>query len=231
MRFYELLKLLITEQGVVEMLISCLVSPDPAAVREGRAYNLKRTNMEDKHWVCRQMTAFLTMKSHIKWRRKILSCDRQRGGIEDYSSNIPLIRSASADLETASQFPTYKSVEMAMYRKRAQKFPRLPPTRQQLEIPPQWEMTKSGRRFVLYNNFRNGITRCLPSMFSLRTALIPALQGTFPGFYIKGCYFHFFQAVLRKVTDLGTRTSYIHEAATKKKVKMLLAMCRVQRKR
>ncbi|KRZ26689.1 hypothetical protein T4C_9439 [Trichinella pseudospiralis] len=63
------------------------------------------------------------------------------------------------------------------------------------------------------------------------TALIPALQGTFPGFYIKGCYFHFFQAVLRKVTDLGTRTSYIHEAATKKKVKMLLAMCRVQRKR
>ncbi|KRZ26656.1 hypothetical protein T4C_1402 [Trichinella pseudospiralis] len=55
MRFYELLKLLITEQGVVEMLISCLVSPDPAAVREGRAYNLKRTNMEDKHWVCRQV--------------------------------------------------------------------------------------------------------------------------------------------------------------------------------
>ncbi|KRY94013.1 hypothetical protein T11_2240, partial [Trichinella zimbabwensis] len=30
-----------------------------------------------------------------------------------------------------------------MYRKRAQKFPRLPPTRQQLEIPPQWRMTKS----------------------------------------------------------------------------------------
>ncbi|KRX90089.1 hypothetical protein T4E_8436 [Trichinella pseudospiralis] len=224
MRFYELLKLLITEQGVVEMLISCLVSPDPAAVREGRAYNLKRTNMEDKHWVCRRMTAFLTMKSHIKWRRKILSCDRQRGGIEDYSSNIPLIRSASADLETASQFPTYKSVEMAMYRKRAQKFPRFPPTRQQLEIPPQWEMTKSGRRFVLYNNPQTVIC-------DFETALIPALQGTFPGFYIQGCYFHFFQAVLRKVTDLGTRTSYIHEAATKKKVKMLLAMCRVQRKR
>ncbi|KAL1236713.1 hypothetical protein TPS_09237 [Trichinella pseudospiralis] len=24
-------------------------------LREGRAYNLKRTNMEDKHWVCRQV--------------------------------------------------------------------------------------------------------------------------------------------------------------------------------
>ncbi|KRZ65832.1 hypothetical protein T10_718 [Trichinella papuae] len=55
------------------------------------------------------------------------------------------------------------------------------------------------------------------------TGLIPALQGTFPGVQIQGCYFHFCQAVLRKVTDLGMRTSYIHEAATKKKVKMLLA--------
>ncbi|KRX13262.1 hypothetical protein T07_10291 [Trichinella nelsoni] len=36
--------------------------------------------------------------------------------------------SASADLESAGQFPTYKSVTMAMYRKRAQRFPRLPPT-------------------------------------------------------------------------------------------------------
>ncbi|KRX72663.1 hypothetical protein T06_7454, partial [Trichinella sp. T6] len=38
--------------------------------------------------------------------------------------------SASADLETAGQFLTYKSVRTAMYRKRAQKFPRFPPTLQ-----------------------------------------------------------------------------------------------------
>ncbi|KRY45844.1 hypothetical protein T03_1679 [Trichinella britovi] len=38
--------------------------------------------------------------------------------------------SASADLETSGQFPTYKSVKTAMYRKRAQKFPRFPPTLQ-----------------------------------------------------------------------------------------------------
>ncbi|XP_003382167.1 conserved hypothetical protein [Trichinella spiralis] len=35
------------------------------------------------------------------------------------------------------------------------------------------------------------------------TALIPALQGTFPGVNIQGCYFHFCQAVMRKVTELG----------------------------
>ncbi|KRX30754.1 hypothetical protein T09_150, partial [Trichinella sp. T9] len=44
--------------------------------------------------------------------------------------------SASADLETAGQFPTYKSVKTAIYRKLAQKFPRLLLTRLQLEIPP-----------------------------------------------------------------------------------------------
>ncbi|KRZ00501.1 hypothetical protein T11_10053, partial [Trichinella zimbabwensis] len=57
--------------------------------------------------------------------------------------------SASADLQTAGLFPTYKSVKTAMYSKRAQRFPRLPPTRQQLEIPPQWRITESGRQAFL----------------------------------------------------------------------------------
>ncbi|KRY92482.1 hypothetical protein T4D_4195 [Trichinella pseudospiralis] len=68
---------------------------------------------------------------------------------------------ASSDLETAGEFPTYKSVKTAVYRKRAQKFPRFPPTWQQLEIPTQWQMTKSGRRFFLYNNV------CLDGTFEI----------------------------------------------------------------
>ncbi|KRZ64540.1 hypothetical protein T10_7363, partial [Trichinella papuae] len=59
-----------------------------------------------------------------------------------------------------------------MYRKRAQKFPRLPPTRQQLEIPPQWRMTKSGRRFLLYNN-----KKIYP--FYLNILSGPSMDGTF----------------------------------------------------
>ncbi|KRY58734.1 hypothetical protein T03_15571 [Trichinella britovi] len=39
------------------------------------------------------------------------------------------------------------------------------------------------------------------------TALIPAVQGSFPG----------------KVADLGLRTRYLHEAETKKKIKMFVA--------
>ncbi|XP_003369569.1 conserved hypothetical protein [Trichinella spiralis] len=234
-------------------------------VHEGRVYNLKRTNMQDKLWVCRRVKkgcrgsiftnldvdAVLDCNPHaddcipdndILYKMEKKNSLKRRAAEE--LKTIPQIyheeaSSASADLETAGQFPTYKSVKTVMYRKRAKKFPRLPPTRQQLEIPLHWRMTKSDRRFLLYNN--NGTSRCSRYMFLLRaaalevvlqpqtvicdfeTALIPALQGTFPGVNIQGCYFHFCQAVMRKVTELGMRTSYIHEAETKKKVKMLLA--------
>ncbi|KRX40420.1 hypothetical protein T05_810, partial [Trichinella murrelli] len=55
------------------------------------------------------------------------------------------------------------------------------------------------------------------------TALIPAVQASFPGVQIQGCYFHFCQAVLREVAELGLRTRYLHEGETKKKIKMLMA--------
>ncbi|KRY31386.1 hypothetical protein T03_9339, partial [Trichinella britovi] len=152
-------------------------------VHEGRIYNLKRTNMEDKQWVCRRVKkgcrgsihtnldvdAVLDCNPHaddcipdndILYKMEKKTVLKRRAAEE--MKTVPQIfheeaSSASADLETASQFPTYKSVKTAMYRKRAQKFPRLPPTRQQLEIPPQWRMTKSDRRFLLYNNVYNSI--------------------------------------------------------------------------
>ncbi|KRX12747.1 hypothetical protein T07_12394 [Trichinella nelsoni] len=148
--------------------------------------------------------------------------------------------SASADLETAGQFPTYKCVKTAMYRKRAQKFSKFPPTRQQLEIPPQWRMTKSDRHFLLYNNVYNSILIfCTEENLSILSQYsVWSMDGTFkivpewyqqlitirafPGVHIQDCYFRFCQLVLRKVTDPGMRTSYIREAETKKKVKMLL---------
>ncbi|KRZ71904.1 hypothetical protein T10_2445 [Trichinella papuae] len=67
------------------------------------------------------------------------------------------------------------------------------------------------------------VLQALTIICDFETALIPAVQGSFPGAYIQGCYFHFCQAVLRRVTDLGMRTRYIYEAAIKKTVKMLLA--------
>ncbi|KRY78461.1 hypothetical protein T4A_139, partial [Trichinella pseudospiralis] len=57
------------------------------------------------------------------------------------------------------------------------------------------------------------------------TTLIPAVQvqGSFPGVHVQGCCFHFCQAVLRKVADLGLRSRYLCEAETKKIIKMLVA--------
>ncbi|KRZ91898.1 hypothetical protein T08_15673 [Trichinella sp. T8] len=132
-------------------------------VHEGRVYNLKRTNMEDKQWVCRRVkkgcrdsiytnldvNGILSSDSHaddctpdndIFYKMEKKNALKRRAA-EEMKTAPQICReasSASADLETAGQFLAYKSVKTAMYKKRAQKFPRLPSTRQQLEIPPHW---------------------------------------------------------------------------------------------
>ncbi|KRX32725.1 hypothetical protein T06_12423, partial [Trichinella sp. T6] len=53
--------------------------------------------------------------------------------------------------------------------------------------------------------------------------LIPAIQGYFPNTRVQGCYFHFCQAVHRKVGELGLKTRYRTEEQTKRKIRMLLA--------
>ncbi|KRX39795.1 hypothetical protein T05_4746 [Trichinella murrelli] len=63
---------------------------------------------------------------------KLMTCTRRAA---EELKTIPQIyheeaSSASADLESVGNFPTYKSVKTAMYRRRVQKFSRLPPTRQ-----------------------------------------------------------------------------------------------------
>ncbi|KRX36271.1 hypothetical protein T05_11328 [Trichinella murrelli] len=55
------------------------------------------------------------------------------------------------------------------------------------------------------------------------TALIPAIQGYFPNTQVQGCYFHFCQAVHRKVGELGLKTRYRTEEQTKRKIRILLA--------
>ncbi|KRX45372.1 hypothetical protein T05_3230 [Trichinella murrelli] len=275
-------------------------------VHEGRVYNLKHTNMQDKLWVCRRVKkgcrgsiftnldvdAVLDCNPHaddctpdnnILYKMEKKNSLKRRAA-EELKTDPQIYHeeasSASADLETAGQFPTYKSVKTAMYRKRAKKFPRLPPTRQQLKILLHWRMTKSDRRFLLYNNVYNSILifcteenlsilsehsvwsmdgtfkivpewyqqmftihvfiagKLVPLVYCLtvrkdlstyreildnfilkaaalrvvlqpqtvicdfETALIPALQGTFPGVNIQG-NIHFCQAIMRKVTELG----------------------------
>ncbi|KRZ08875.1 hypothetical protein T11_16091 [Trichinella zimbabwensis] len=111
--------------------------------------------------------------------------------------------SASTNLETADQFQTYKNVKAAIYRSQAKRFSPSPATRQQLEILAHW--------------------RPQTVICDFETALIPAVQGSFPGVNIQGCYFHFCQAVLQMVEEPGLQIGNLHEAETKKKIKMVMA--------
>ncbi|KRY24346.1 hypothetical protein T03_10955, partial [Trichinella britovi] len=55
------------------------------------------------------------------------------------------------------------------------------------------------------------------------TALIPAIRGYFPNTRVQGCYFYFYQAVHRKVGELGLKTRYRQHEETRRKIRMLLA--------
>ncbi|KRY56736.1 hypothetical protein T03_1989 [Trichinella britovi] len=123
-------------------------------VHEGRVYNLKHTNMQDKQWVsvkkgcrgsiytnfdvdavldCNPYADDCTPDNDILYKMEKKNALKRRAAeelktiLQNYHEEAS---SASADLETAGQFLTYKSVRTAMYRKRAQKFPRFPPTLQ-----------------------------------------------------------------------------------------------------
>ncbi|KRZ82058.1 hypothetical protein T08_10301, partial [Trichinella sp. T8] len=49
------------------------------------------------------------------------------------------------------------------------------------------------------------------------------IQGYFPNTRVQGCYFHFCQAVHRKVGELGLKTRCRTEEETRKKIRILLA--------
>ncbi|KRX98896.1 hypothetical protein T4E_9262 [Trichinella pseudospiralis] len=80
--------------------------------------------------------------------------------------------------------------------------------------------------------FLNGTSRCSPFTGSVgvvlqpqtvicyfETVLIPAVQGSFPGVNIQGCYFHFCLAVLRKVAELRLKTRYITKRKQRRRLK------------
>ncbi|KRZ84012.1 hypothetical protein T08_3322, partial [Trichinella sp. T8] len=66
--------------------------------------------------------------------------------------------------------------------------------------------------------YHNGINDRLPSMPLWRVSWCQ--QSTVD---VRGCYFHFCQAVHRKVGELGLKTRYRTEEGTRRKIRMLLA--------
>lgn len=56
------------------------------------------------------------------------------------------------------------------------------------------------------------------------TGLIPALQTEFPMARLRGCYFHFCQAIYREVQQQGLSRKYANDDATRKHIRLLLAL-------
>ncbi|KRX68178.1 PiggyBac transposable element-derived protein 3, partial [Trichinella sp. T9] len=75
----------------------------------------------------------------------------------------------------------------------------------------------------LYKLLNSSLVKHDTIICDFETALIPAIRGYFPNTRVQGCYFHFCQAVHRKVGELGLKTRYRTEEPTKRKIRMLLA--------
>ncbi|KRY16334.1 hypothetical protein T12_9353 [Trichinella patagoniensis] len=129
-------------------------------VHQGRVYQVKHKNVEDKQWVCRRVkkgckgsihtnldaNAVLTSAPHaedcipdnsILYKMEKNNNLKRRAAEE--MKPIPQIYNeeasrASADLKISGLFPSYKKVKTIMYRsRRAKRFPQPQATRQQLK--------------------------------------------------------------------------------------------------
>ncbi|KRX18777.1 PiggyBac transposable element-derived protein 2 [Trichinella nelsoni] len=99
-----------------------------------------RTSSNTKNTVLRTAPHAVTCTAddYILYKMEKKNTPKRRAGEE--TKPVPQIyneecSNASTSLETAGQFPTFRSMKSSMYRSRAKRFPPLPATRQQLEIP------------------------------------------------------------------------------------------------
>ncbi|XP_003377972.1 hypothetical protein Tsp_02167 [Trichinella spiralis] len=123
-------------------------------VYEGGSHVLKHTNFDEKQWTCSrvsgcrsavytnlEVSTVLRTAPHaetctaddcILYKMEKRNTLKRRAGEE--TKPVPQIyneecSNASTSLETAGQFPTFRSVKSAMYRSQAKRIPPLPATR------------------------------------------------------------------------------------------------------
>ncbi|XP_046343376.2 uncharacterized protein LOC124124274 [Haliotis rufescens] len=105
----------------------------------------------------------------------------------------------------------------------AHTIPKLPKTRAEVDIAAPWRETHDGERFLLFADgeedkmlLKVHIQHLLNQPFNPETfqvdfevAAIRALRTEFQGSDIKGCFFHFTQAIWRKTQELGLADAWI----------------------
>ncbi|KRX38366.1 hypothetical protein T05_8744 [Trichinella murrelli] len=152
-------------------------------VYRGRCYTLKRTNRNDKCWICASgsrgcsgklytnldATEVIRTGEHAEGCRvdahafyhqqqlnelKRLAAGDPRPVLEIYDE---LASNASTSLETAAYFPTWEQARNTMYYSRSKRYPRLPARRQDLRLTAEQTTTKSGAQFLMYHSPTNDL--------------------------------------------------------------------------
>ncbi|KRZ92132.1 hypothetical protein T08_3063 [Trichinella sp. T8] len=113
-------------------------------VYRGRCYTLKRTNRNDKYWMCTEVSKTVsiynrsrsccgTLSTNLEATEVIRSIETV--GLREYTRPVmeiydELASNASTSLETAVHFLMLDQTRYTMYNRRAWKYPRLPATRE-----------------------------------------------------------------------------------------------------
>ncbi|KRZ14103.1 hypothetical protein T11_16928 [Trichinella zimbabwensis] len=150
-------------------------------VYRGRCYTLKRTNRNDKCWICAlrlpwKTVLYLFDATHVirtgehaeGWRvdahefyhqEQLNELKRLAAGDPRLVSEIYdlLASNASTSLDTAAYFPSWDQARNTMYYSRARRYPRLPARRQDLRLNAEQTTTKSGAQFLMYHSPTNDI--------------------------------------------------------------------------
>ncbi|KRX62560.1 Small ubiquitin-related modifier [Trichinella sp. T9] len=185
--FYELLELLIAEQGVMDTLIQHVLSGN---VTVG---DLRRVN---KVYAQKQRQFAQYTGEYTNGRRTL---EHEIAGKRVSLSLVPFVTRKLKVLLQHSRF--FKHII------------------QYSDITPgRVKSIMDHKAAVLRVNLNPESIIC-----DFEIALIPAIQGYFPNTRVQGSYFHFCQAVHRKVGELGLKTRYRTEEQTKRKIRILLA--------
>ncbi|KRX83356.1 hypothetical protein T06_9564 [Trichinella sp. T6] len=196
-------------------------------VYEGRAYKLKRAGRQ-KYWRCSKdkegcggaIWTNLDVTSVIKRNDPIESC--QFTMYSHWAMRYPKLPKHRRDLQIPVPFRTTKAGEDFLFWQCASKHILIFSTADKIRLLAAMKTLAHTR---LYHNdigtygfiFQALLNKVAVIGVNLNpqtiicdfeTALIPVIQGYFPNTRVQGCYFHFCQAVHRKVDELGLKTRY-----------------------
>ncbi|KRZ17429.1 hypothetical protein T11_12785, partial [Trichinella zimbabwensis] len=143
------------------------------------------------------------------------------------------VSAASAEPSTSGHFPPFKRVKSTMTTKAGEDFLLWQSASRHILVfatGSNIRLQAARRTWGMDGRFKI-LPQCYQQQFNhpgmadklVPATLIPVIQGYFPNTRVQGCYFHFCQAVHRKVGELGLKTRYRTEMETKRKIKMLLA--------